>query len=127
MVSWILITKGFHSISLSMFLRDWIFSISTSIPKVCKGIGEWKPPSEGVLKLNFDGASKGNLSPSGYGCVVRDISNNTICVMCEAPLGICNSIKPEVMALLMGLHELRELGISGCVWVYLVRAEPKNL
>ncbi|XP_057851721.2 uncharacterized protein LOC131061886 [Cryptomeria japonica] len=32
----------------------------------------WSPPNPGWLKLNFDGASRGNLGPSGIGYVIRD-------------------------------------------------------
>lgn len=56
-----------------------------------------------VLKLNFEGASKGNPGPSGYGCVMRDSNSKVICAMCS-PLGTCNAIKVEVMTLLMGLR-----------------------
>ena len=33
---------------------------------------KWIPSSEGYLKLNFDGASRGNPGKSGYGIVIRD-------------------------------------------------------
>ena len=32
----------------------------------------WIPPPTGFLKLNFDGASKGNPRKSGYGFIIRD-------------------------------------------------------
>lgn len=32
----------------------------------------WKKPLEGWVKVNFDGASKGNPGPSGAGFIVRD-------------------------------------------------------
>ena len=37
-----------------------------SIPSI------WTPPKEGFIKLNFDGASKGNPGPAGYGVVLRN-------------------------------------------------------
>ncbi|GLJ07917.1 hypothetical protein SUGI_0077130 [Cryptomeria japonica] len=33
---------------------------------------KWTPPPSGWKKMNFDGASKGNLGLSGYGAVIRD-------------------------------------------------------
>ena len=33
---------------------------------------EWYRPPNWVFKLNFDGASKGNLGPTGYGGVIQD-------------------------------------------------------
>lgn len=32
----------------------------------------WSPPNPRWLKINFDGASRGNLGPSGIGYVIRD-------------------------------------------------------
>jgi len=32
----------------------------------------WSPPSTGFIKLNFDGASKGNPGPAGYGGIFRN-------------------------------------------------------
>ena len=37
----------------------------------------WSPPLPQVFKLNFDGASRGNLGPTDYGGVYRD-SNGSI-------------------------------------------------
>lgn len=33
---------------------------------------DWVPLGEGILKINFDGASFGNPGPAGYGCIMRD-------------------------------------------------------
>lgn len=73
----------------------------------------WKPPCIGGLKLNFDGASKGNHGLAGFGCVVRDHNGNIIRVLC-GPLGVCNSPKAKALSLLMGLRELKKMGISSC-------------
>lgn len=37
----------------------------------------WSPPPEGVFKLNFDGASKGNPGPAGFGGIVRNSRGET--------------------------------------------------
>jgi hypothetical protein len=32
----------------------------------------WSPPPPGFLKLNFDGASRDNPGPAGFGAILRD-------------------------------------------------------
>ena len=32
----------------------------------------WDPPSERILKLNFDATSKGNYGEVGYGVAIKD-------------------------------------------------------
>jgi hypothetical protein len=44
--------------------------------KVC-----WTPPEEGRVKINFDGAGRGNSRVSGCGCVTRDYKGNTLTFM----------------------------------------------
>lgn len=75
--SWLFILKNFKDHSISMFPRDWITSISFNAPATRKRTLLWKAPKEGSLKLNFDGASKGNPGSSGFGCVVRDGNGKT--------------------------------------------------
>ena len=35
-------------------------------------VGKWQPPLDGVLKINTDGSSRGNLGPAGIGEIGRD-------------------------------------------------------
>lgn len=51
-----------------------------------KELLSWTPPPLGVLKLNFDGASKGNPRQAGYGSVIRGHNQNAVRVIC-GPLG----------------------------------------
>lgn len=44
----------------------------------------WTPPKPSWLKLNFDGASRGNPSPSGIGYVIRDHSGVIIGKMAKS-------------------------------------------
>lgn len=37
----------------------------------CKNV-KWSPPAHGSFKLNFDGATKGNLGKFGGGCIIMD-------------------------------------------------------
>ena len=41
-------------------------------------VGKWKPPSYGVLKINTDGSSRGNLGPAGIGGIGRDAMGSLI-------------------------------------------------
>jgi hypothetical protein len=47
-------------------------------PQLQVGERNWKPPPLGSLKLNFDGASKGNPGRTGLGGVIRDSKGNII-------------------------------------------------
>lgn len=67
-----------------------------------------------MLKLNFDGRSKGNPRQVGFGCVLRDHSDKVVRVI-SGPLGMCDSTTAEAMGLLFGLRELKQLGIKDCV------------
>lgn len=77
-------------------------------------LSDWVPPPERCLKLNFDGASKGNPGPVGFGCVLRDHSSKVIRAI-FGPLGVCDSSSVEAMSLLMGLRELNRLAVHGCL------------
>jgi hypothetical protein len=48
------------------------------VPQLRLGERNWKPPPEGSLKLNFDGASKGNPGRTGMGGVIRDSQGKII-------------------------------------------------
>lgn len=82
--SWILITKEFKDFQPALFQRDWITSVSVHKPKEMKAILPWNPPIMGSWKLNFDGASKGNL--------YRDCNSKVILAVC-GPMRACNSIE----------------------------------
>ncbi|GLJ21317.1 hypothetical protein SUGI_0391820 [Cryptomeria japonica] len=58
----------------------------------------WRPLKEGWVKLNFDGAMRGNLRESGYGCLIRDDRGHCLWAMCGY-LGSStnNHIEMEVM------------------------------
>lgn len=65
--SWLLVTKVFKGYSLSIFMRDWLTSISINPLRVSK-VTMRLIPNLGGLKLNFDGSSKGNLGTTGWVC-----------------------------------------------------------
>ena len=71
----------------------------------------WKPPLENWIKLNVDGASKGNPGLAGGGGVLRSHRGDWIKGF-AANFGVCSSMKAELLALLQGLQLARNLGIS---------------
>lgn len=112
--SWIFVAKEFKGLSLSSFLKDWLTLISSHYHMAKKVALQWKPPIEGVPKLNFDGSSKGNLRPASFGCVNRNHNSKVMRVIC-CPLGVCDSTEAEAMGLLLGLCEQRIMEARGCV------------
>lgn len=101
--SWLVVTKEFKEFSLSIFTNNWVIGMSLNTTWVNKVIVEWKPPLIGYLKLNFNGSSTGNLSLARYGCVIKEYNGTIIRAICGL-LGVCNSIKAEVLSLLYGLR-----------------------
>lgn len=67
-------------------------------------LATWSPLNPGRLKLNFDGASKGNPGPSGIGCVVRDNLGSFIGKHVVPILHYTNNIV-KFKALIIGLTE----------------------
>lgn len=45
--SWLMIMKEFKKLSLSLFYRDWVTSISIQPPQVSKAMVVWKAPALG--------------------------------------------------------------------------------
>ena len=71
------------------------------------GYGEvlvhWLPPTENWVKLNVDGASRGNPRYAGGGGVFRDYHGKWIGGF-SCNLNWCSSMKAELLALLKGLR-----------------------
>jgi ribonuclease HI len=63
----------------------------------------WSPPPEHFIKVNFDGASRGNPGPGGYGAVIRN-SEGEILDMEAGYLGDTTNNVAELTGLLRGLQ-----------------------
>jgi ribonuclease HI len=63
----------------------------------------WSPPPEDFVKLNFDGASKGNPGAAGYGVVFRN-HHGHILVIGAGPLGHSTNNAAELWGLIKGLQ-----------------------
>ena len=62
----------------------------------------WRPPTYGFWKLNFDGASRGNLGPLGFGACIRNPSSQVVAII-VAPLPIDTNNIVKAHALLVGI------------------------
>jgi hypothetical protein len=63
----------------------------------------WTPPPEHFIKVNFDGASKGNPGPAGYGAVLRN-SEGEILALDTGYIGDTTNNVAELTGLLRGLQ-----------------------
>jgi ribonuclease HI len=63
----------------------------------------WTPPPIGFIKINFDGASKGNPGPSGYGAVIKN-PKGEILILTVGYLGETTNNAAELIGLLQGLQ-----------------------
>lgn len=107
--AWVLV-KEFDNCSMNDRIRDWVLCILDS-----KGIKkdlffDWVSSSIGRCKVNFDGASFGNLGPAGFECVMRD-SQGLIIGVKGGPLGCQDAIYAETMGLLEGLKLAKDKGV----------------
>ncbi|GLJ49536.1 hypothetical protein SUGI_1050340 [Cryptomeria japonica] len=62
----------------------------------------WKAPLVGWLKLNFDGACRGNLEVFGYGVVIRN-SEGKLLFGIYGAMGVATNNEAEIRALVEGL------------------------
>jgi ribonuclease HI len=84
-------------------------SVVIKLPRVTSMIG-WKPPVEGRLKLNTDGACKdGHMA--GCGGIIRD-SNGRWCGGFAKHVGSCSAFMAELWGVLEGLKYARSLGLQ---------------
>jgi ribonuclease HI len=80
-------------------------------PPTFRSPSYWSPPPEGYIKLNFDGASKGNPGAAGYGIVFRDHRGH-ILIISAGSLGHSTNNNAELWGLLKGLNLARKNGFT---------------
>lgn len=96
------------------FTRDWITCISMHATRVQSPRLEWVPPCAGKLKINFDGASLGNLGPASYGCTLRD-HDGVIKGVKGGPIGRIDVNQAKLIGLLESLRLLKSRSITKCM------------
>jgi ribonuclease HI len=92
----------------SLILQSWQLNLKDSVairaPKNrFPSPTTWTPPPNGFIKINFDGASKGNPRPAGYGAVIRS-SKGEILMLTAGYLGETTNNVAELTGLLQGLR-----------------------
>lgn len=108
---WVLVKKEFSNCSLNDMVRDWVtcvkdLNIVHHMPSLC-----WNPLEVGLYKVNFDGASCGNLGPSTFGCVLRDANGHG----CQWWSAWCDGCYPRENHGVVGMLKLaRDKGAMGC-------------
>jgi hypothetical protein len=75
-----------------------------------KGIpSHWSPPAPRFIKLNFDRASKGNSSPTGFGAVLHS-SQGSIMLITADNIGHNKNNAAELWGLIKGLQLAQDNG-----------------
>jgi len=111
--SWVLVKKEFKSWNLNDMIRDWMSCILGSPYIVSSLVLDWISPLEGQVKINFDGASFGNLGPAGYGCLMRDSQGSIISIK-GGPLRSCDANRAKLIGFFEGLKMLKSKGFFNC-------------
>lgn len=111
--SWLLIKKEFKGVTMNDLTRDYITCISIHASRVHPS-REWVPPCTRNLKINFDGASFGNPSPAGYGCVLRD-HDGVIEGVNGGPIRRADANQAKLIGLLESLRLLKSRNITECM------------
>lgn len=93
-------------------LKDLKLNVIVSVVSNVKWI-KWESPYDNMLKLNVDGASKGNSGLSGGGMVVRDCKGQLVTAAAAAFYGVGSNMMAECLALLDGLTLIRQNGLEG--------------
>jgi hypothetical protein len=83
-------------------------------PQLQVGDRNWKPPPSSSLKLNFNGAAKGNPGRIGLGGVIKDSKGNIIRIHARS-LGNSTNNATEFGALETGLEILSRKGITNAI------------
>lgn len=71
----------------------------------------WQKPKNGWVKVNFDGASKGKLGPSGAGFISQDWNGDILAIGARILVSGTNN-EGEVQVALWGVRMVQQLYIS---------------
>jgi ribonuclease HI len=74
----------------------------------------WSPPAQGFIKLNFDGASKGNTGPASFGVVLRN-NQGSILLIETGSIGHNSNNAMELWGLIKGLQFSQNNGFHNLI------------
>ena len=77
---------------------------------------QWRPPTQGTLKINFDGAISAEGKCSGLGAIIRDSEGLVIASLVTWVPQQLQPIEIEALAAYKALEFSRELGITRRFW-----------
>ncbi|KAF6169567.1 hypothetical protein GIB67_000840 [Kingdonia uniflora] len=83
----------------------------SAVIKTCS----WELPGKGEIKINTDGAARGNLGKGGIGCIFRDCKGNVLGTLAKG-LGLVTNYTAECQAI---IHEVASAASNGWLiaWV----------
>jgi hypothetical protein len=100
-----------------IILNAWKLHLSPSLSSPLPGStskiipSHWEAPQVGYHKINFDGASKGNPGPVGYGAAIHN-NKGEILHLSAGNLGHNTNNAAEIWGLLKGLQAAKEQGLN---------------
>jgi hypothetical protein len=100
-----------------LILNSWQLNFPPSLSVPSPGLtsktspSHWEAPQRGFYKINFDGASKGNPGPAGYGAAIHN-NKGEILHITARNLGHNTNNAVEIWGLLKGLQAAKEQGLS---------------
>ena len=105
---WVSSRMEFLGVALEDLNRSWVVFFKGG--RCAKSFQQilWERPPLGVLKLNFDGSFVQSISRGGIRGLIRDWIGNIVRNF-SGPADSLDANKAEVLALLIGFHELRSL------------------
>ena len=72
----------------------------------------WKPPSQGLYKVNLDGAVFSNSKQAGAGVIIKDKAGEVIAALSKKWKWTLGAIEVEAKALEAGVEFAKDVGIS---------------
>ncbi|KAH0700980.1 hypothetical protein KY284_015195 [Solanum tuberosum] len=113
-------------VQIHLFIKlkyPWIQTIPTEWQDIVKYLNEykpklyamsvrWVPPPRNKIKVNTDGACRGNPGQSAYGFCIRDECGNLLYAQGE-DIGLRTNTEAEIIAILEALRYCKRVGLEG--------------